>query len=432
MEYSGSGGGNGGGQGGPGAGFLIWNVGELMEMNGELLIRGADGSGANAGGGSGGSLLIRSMNMSGHGLVSVSGGAGVGSGGGGAGGRVAIHCVWRYQYGGTFHNYGGLGGSTHAVTHSGAAGTTYVEENLREIQYREKKYDKAHNSTYLDVDHKLIFTDNHHICSPAPTLLMANETFHYEINELYLTGCARMMIYHPVGSEHVTVIAHLFLGDKTGQLHIRSRQHVYVEYIVSVSNRTEAPCSFIIEYEGEIIVPVEVHMQGTNSTLKGLVTGVESLFIESDTFVEFWSTANTALLKNGTYTDVTDQGNFAFGLLVVKLDGLAGFAKITDVMHLETSVLEVKYKGELYMNDADIVSGFAEIESQGTFHLNGRGYGAEMGPGAGKTIGSNNYGTGASHGGYAGGLYTFKYYKPQNIFPNFFYPHMNESCFNWF
>jgi hypothetical protein len=43
MEYAGSGGGNGGGTGGTGGGFLVWEVGSLLEMNGILSLNGADG-----------------------------------------------------------------------------------------------------------------------------------------------------------------------------------------------------------------------------------------------------------------------------------------------------------------------------------------------------------------------------------------------------
>ncbi|XP_033745589.1 uncharacterized protein LOC117331103 [Pecten maximus] len=352
-EFSGSGGGNGGGQGGSGGGFLLWEIGDLLELNGVLSLNGADGVGGNAGGGSGGSVLIKTMNMSGHGAISVKGGNGVGSGGGGSGGRIGIHCQWRYQYGGAFDNYGGDGGASQKQAHTGAAGTSYREENLRELEYRLKKYDKVHNTTFMEVDHK-----------------------------------------------NVTVIGHKFLGDKTGQLHTRSNQHVYVEYVESILNRTEAVCSFIIEQYSEIIFPEEVHVQGTNSTIAGEVTGVLDLNIERDAFVEFMSTANTANLKNGAKVNIQEPSYFSFGTVTVKQGGLVGFSKISDIMHLEAGKVEVRYQGELYMNDAELESGFAEIESQGTFHLNGHGNTPENGPGAGRTVGS--VGCGASHGGYGG------------------------------
>ena len=49
------------------------------------------------------------------------------------------------------------------------------------------------------------------------------------------------------------------------------------------------------------------------------------------------------------------------------------------------------------MNDAVISSGAAWVESEGIFHLDARGFGAEEGPGAGIT--SSGIGYGAAHGG---------------------------------
>jgi hypothetical protein len=45
-------------------------------------------------------------------------------------------------------------------SHSGAAGTTYIEENLRELEYRHKKYDPVLNFTFMAVDHSHIHADN--------------------------------------------------------------------------------------------------------------------------------------------------------------------------------------------------------------------------------------------------------------------------------
>jgi len=53
------------GTGGSGGGFLEWRVGDLIELEGWLALRGYDGSGSNSGGGSGGSVLIKTFNMSG-------------------------------------------------------------------------------------------------------------------------------------------------------------------------------------------------------------------------------------------------------------------------------------------------------------------------------------------------------------------------------
>ena len=401
MEYAGSGGGNGGGTGGTGGGFLVWEVGSLLEMNGILSLNGADGKSNNAGGGSGGSLLITALNMTGHGSVLVAGGNGVGIGGGGAGGRIGVHCEWRYSYGGKYHNYGGDGGGSNSSTCAGAAGTTFVQENTRPIEYRAKKYDPVYNMTYFDVDHKYVHTDNILKYSPAATIIMENYKYNYVFNETELTGSSRLMIYHPSNATRVDVDIHRFIGDKTGILIIQKDQHVVVEITQAILNKTEAPCGFDLRAGGEIYLPAETHLHGANSTFAGLITGVADLYVEDATDIEFHSTAYTALVENGTYFNVKDEGNFAWDTFTVKKGGIVGFLKITKAMHIWNSETRVKYFGNLYMNDAIIDSSYAWIESKGIFHLNGHGHKPENGVGAGKTI--SNEGYGASHGGYGGG-----------------------------
>lgn len=398
---AGSGGGNSLGVGGSGGGYMEWNNGDLIEMNGLLTLAGTDGDGSNAGGGSGGSVLIHTTNMTGHGVVAVNGGNGVGNGGGGSGGRISVNCVFRYSYGGEYHNYGGDGAGATIASHAGSSGTTFKEENLRAIEYRIKKYDPILNETYLDVDHHMIHSDNRGKYSPAPTVIQDPPREYYEFDEMEITGSTYTWIYHPPGITLVELVAHKFIGDKTGQLHIRPKQKAWVEYVESVSNVTEAPVSYIIDEGGEVVFPSEVHIHGTNSTFAGLITGVHNLYIEYDSRVEFMSTANTSLLENGQYYRETSPGHFIFDQLHVKRGGTAGFLNIANELKVETSEIKVKYQGNLYMNLAMINSTYSWIESEGTFHLNGHGYPAETGPGAGYTL--NGEGYGASHGGYGGG-----------------------------
>ena len=398
----GSGGGNAAlNTGGSGGGILVWHTGELLQLNGRLSSSGADGQGTNAGGGSGGSIFITSTNISGHGIIAVAGGRGVALGGGGAGGRIAIHCRWRYQYGGHFDNFGGYGGSRQTRMHAGAAGTTYVEENHRELEYRLKKYNKVLNTTFLAVDHTYLHSDNQLIYSPAATLLGDVSKTFYEFNELELTGSSRLLIYEHDNSTQVEMVVHRFIGDKTGQLHLRRGQKAYVEVVEAVLNRTEAPCSFIIDDKSEIIFPAEVYIHGTNSSISGTVTGVQDLYVESRAWIVFWSSANTALIENGTYTQITKAGNFRFDTVTVKRGGFLDFLKIVKILSIDCSEIRVKYEGTLLMDHAKIHSTYSWIESRGVFHLNGGGHKAGRGPGAGTTL--NNIGYGASHGGMGGG-----------------------------
>lgn len=107
------------------------------------------------------------------------------------------------------------------------------------------------------VDHRYVHVDNEGRFVPVASMVMENNTVTYEFDEMELTGSARLWFYHPPSSQ-VTVIIHRFMGDKTGIAHLRTDQRVYVEYLETETNITEAPCSYWIDYQAEIILPTEV------------------------------------------------------------------------------------------------------------------------------------------------------------------------------
>lgn len=391
----GSGGGNGQGTGGSGGGKIFWFVAKRLQINGLLSCDGTTAEGTNAGGGSGGSIFIKTTNMTGHGEISIKGGAGTGNGGGGSGGRAAIHCRWRYIYGGKFTDHGGQGSK-----YGGSAGTIYKEENFRPLEYRHVKYNKEKNTTLLAVDHTYVHVDNDGYNVAAATMLMANETLYYEFDEMELTGYSRLLLYHP-GNDTVQAVVHRFVGDKSGQFHLRSNQRVFVEVVESITNMTEAPCSYRIDVGAEILLPSEFHMHGTRSRLEGMITGVHHLKISAGAEVDIYSTAQTALIENRTYTFVSEKGNVSFATVVVKRHGDIEFKKVNEFLKVTSSELSIKYQGLLHMNHGDVLSSFAWLDSQGHFKLDYGGYEAEKGPGAGgvTTRNSLNVGSGAGYGG---------------------------------
>ena len=80
------------------------------------------------------------------------------------GGRVGIHCRRNYAYGGVLRNRGGLQNPGTAPSFQeplhGAAGTIYLEETLRQMRYRHRKYDKQSNTSLLSADHIHLLIDN--------------------------------------------------------------------------------------------------------------------------------------------------------------------------------------------------------------------------------------------------------------------------------
>ena len=387
----GSGGGNGRGIGGSGGGSLFWIVGQRLQINGLLSSKGTDGEGIDAGGGSGGSILITTTNMTGHGEIAVPGGSGTGSGSAGSGGRVGIHCRWRYKYGGKFTDHGGQKGR-----YGGPAGTIYKEENFRPLQYRHLKYMKETNTTMLAVDHTYVHIDNDGFDVPGATLLMEENTTYYEFDEMELTGYSRLLVYHP-GNVTVTAVVHKFIGDKSGQFHIRRDQKIFVEYVESETNKSEAPCSYRIDVGGQIILPSEFSMHGTRSVFEGMIIGVRDLLVSHGAEADFYSTSQTALIENGDYIAISKPGNISFVIVVVKKGGDIEFRKNTGFLRVNVDELKIKYQGKLSMNHGEMFSTFAWLDSQGHFNLNEGGNTAEKGQGAGSTV--NSVGLGAGHGG---------------------------------
>ena len=140
-------------------------------MNGLLALRGLDATGDNTGGGSGGALLLTTTSIIGHGEFSVAGGDGTGLGAGGASGRVGIHCRWRYWFGGKFTDRGGSEGVGNEVSREAAAGTVFVENDVRPFSYMVLKHTPGTNSTHLEEDHHYVHVDNEGNEFPAPTMI---------------------------------------------------------------------------------------------------------------------------------------------------------------------------------------------------------------------------------------------------------------------
>lgn len=398
-QVLGSGGGNGQGKGGHGGGQLLWKIGKMLELNGFLYARGENGTGVNAGGGSGGSILIETTNMTGHGAISVEGGAPSGKGGAGSGGRVAIHCRWRFTFAGDISFHGGVGGNLDA---SAPSGTMYREQNFRPLRYLKIKYNKQTNTSVLAVDNTFLHIDNKGRNVPGATMLMENQTTYYEFYELVLTGYSRLLIYHPEDSKNVTLVAHSFVGDKTGQLHIRENQIVYAEVVESETNRTEAPCSFYIDKDGELIGPAEFHIHGIRTVINGMLTGVHFLFIEDAAVLTLSNTAQTAIMENRTYVEITKPGNTSFAHLIIKSGALLNLVRKPGIiLSVHSTLFEIQYKASVLVNHAEFYSTFAMIETKGVVMLDGAGHAASVGPGTSDDL-PGQYGSGAGYGGQGG------------------------------
>ncbi|EGD80128.1 hypothetical protein PTSG_13036 [Salpingoeca rosetta] len=282
-----------------------------------------------------------------------------------------------------------------------AAGTTYVEENLRPLEYRIVRYSYSLKETVLTADHTYLHVDNIGVNVPWASVISEEGTDTYEFDEVELTGHSRLIAYHPGTQVNVTI--HKFIGDRTGQLHVQDQQIVFVEYVESLSNKTEAPCSFKVDVGGEIVFPVEVYLLGVRSVFEGMLTGIEQLHVGDGAYVEFSSSANTAQLENEEYVDVTTPGNFSIPIIMIKRNSEVEFSRIEHNLTISATDIFIRYGGLMMMNEGKIDTTLFSIEYGGALAAGGRGFAAQTGPGSGFYDGSNGRGLGASYGGYGGG-----------------------------
>ena len=238
--------------------------------------------------------------------------------------------------------------------------------------------------------------DNVGIKSPVATVVMEGQTTDYEFNETEFRGYSRVLLYHPENS-NVTAVIHRFLGDRTGQFHVRSNQKIWVEYIESVTNYTEAPVSYIIDEGAEVVFPTEVHLQGINTTVDGKISNIHHLYIEDGCFLIVSSTTQTAQMESNVIIEETDPGNFSLPTINIKNGGIFEFRKIKNDFTITAARIELKYNATVYLNHGNVEAGDLDMEAESIFSLEGRGHKAGKGTGAG----SNN--AGGSHGGVAGG-----------------------------
>ena len=237
--------------------------------------------------------------------------------------------------------------------------------------------------------------DNAGIKSPVATVIMEDQTTDYEFNETEVGGYSRVLLYHPEGS-FVTAVIHRFLGDRSGQFHVRNDQKVFVEYVESFTNYTEAPISYIIDDGAEVVFPTEVHLQGINSTVDGKISNIHHIYIEDGCFLVVSSTTQTAQMESNKIIEETKPGNFSLPTINIKNGGIFEARKITNDFFMTAARMEGKYNSTVYMNHGYVDVGDIDLEAESKFSVEARGHGAGQGPGAG----TGNQG--GSHGGVAG------------------------------
>ena len=362
------------------------DIGYSLHLDGVIENRGAHASSSSSGGGSGGSILLNVIRFSGHGKISVDGGSSHGNGGGGAGGRVAVHVAWLREYAGQYTAYGGTGFK------AGAAGTVYYTDTNQGLTHRPVLVNVVNHTVFGEAFTKLAI-DNLNQNHDIPTIIINENNTYYEVDELQMNNHA---LLHVHGNDS-TFVVHNFTGDRTGLVHLRSGQKMFVQVVESTKGYSVAPVSYKVDSGAEIVYPSSLTLLGTRCVFEGLIVGVHSLKVADGSDVIFASTTQTGIRENGTFRFLTSPGNITFSEVYVQKGSRLEFSRINDTLVLTAVIFRIKYHALVNINHGEIDSSWAWIESQGRLVLDGTGHPAERGVGRGNTV--NKIGSGAGHGG---------------------------------
>ena len=379
---------------GTGGGVIKINVSRALHLDGYIYAQGGDATDSDSGGGSGGSIHIVAMNFSGHGNVSTEGGRGIGYGCGGSGGRIAVQVLWVREFAGLYIAFGGYGGATTSDGSSGAGGTVYYTDSRGGFTSREY-INTTDGIMYKDGFRKL-YINNDNRNYDLPTVIESETGNVFEFDEIEARNHVVLEMLDPTAE----LIVHNFSGDRTGLFHLLAGQKLYVEYIESEVGYTVAPVSYKIDATAEIILPSTVILLGTRTEIRGMMTNVHNLTIAEGSVTEFFSTAQTALIENGTYAHMTDAGNVTIASITVQRGSVLELTHIESALTLHVDTFTIKYQGLVRLNKGKINSNTGVIESEGLLNLNHTGYLADNGPGAGGVNHNSTVGYGAGHGGH--------------------------------
>ena len=198
------------------------NVTRLLEIDGLLSSKGANGI-TNGAGGSGGSIWIYCHTLKGYGQISTNGGNGQSYSGGGAGGRIAMYFWNNITF--TSFSYNSVGGQAGSEAESGGPGTVFIFH--REHNHRSLIVNNGNQKPLLTyVDYKKLSQDGCKawIMPESGIHKFADTTHRFHFEELQVFGSAHLAIWPPPAGNKVSIFFKYMIGDRTGRVHVADNQ----------------------------------------------------------------------------------------------------------------------------------------------------------------------------------------------------------------
>ena len=339
-------------RGGRGAGFVHLRLGNLLINDGTIAANGgnADPLGSRGGAGSGGSVLIELYDFEGYGDISVTGGDGYLSNGGGAAGRVAVHCLQRIQYEGSYTVYGGSGAND---TQAAGGGTVYLKDIRASKTYKRlllNNKGRPHNK-YATIDESF---NNHYF------------------DEVHLLEQAS--VHMAADGRNTRLEIYKAYGDGTGLIHLHGNQKLLMEYRPAVRNAFLTGVNFIIDHESEVIFPSITYVYGTGVFLEGQtesrsvaidgkLTGIADLILGFETLLYFGPNAHTASINQaGGYNSVDPAGTITFGTVDMRSLSEIKYAPDQTVQQ-QISRMDCRYKSVISAESLTISASIFQLEA---------------------------------------------------------------------
>ena len=304
--------------------------------------------------------------------------------GGGSGGRISVYSTLNI-YKGAYLAFGGTSGQSSY----GGPGTVFLQDIRVKRPYTQLRIDNRMRSV-----------------RQAVTLDEANTTL-YEFSELHLFRRAAINMVVQ-GQKNVLKMARLF-GDRTGLIHARSNQTMYLEASDTEHSVSKPAVNLRIDSGAEMVFGSSLYIIGDGAkgtaqisgessfTLGGRMVAVTHLFITKRLRSRFLPNAHSAAFHNHTLV-VADTGSFVLATLELQ-DGTELLFPHERGIHCELGLLRMKYGSTLVSDRYNVSVTSLLLESGSKLTASGSD---RPTPHVGPGVPLSCRGSGGSHGSEGG------------------------------
>lgn len=123
---------------------------------------------------------------------------------------------------------------------AGAAGTVYYTDTNQGLTHRKVTINEANETLYSDGFTKLTI-DNVNRNPDIATIIINENRSYYEVDELEMKNHGVLHIH----GDNSSLVVHNFTGDRTGLVHLRSGQRMFVQVVESKKGKIGLSFDFL-------------------------------------------------------------------------------------------------------------------------------------------------------------------------------------------